>query len=243
MKKLCLPQLFLAFFIIKTNLYSQIKPKEKLVASTLMVFIDGEEKGEYACSIKVEKGILKVGHKIDAYGADGLKFTFEVKDISVDDRKVTETGPTSYAFVGLKSAGKSKGFDQGFNIVGFGEKIGDSSNLAATQIKNIDIKAEASCLIDGKNWAGNGYANSHLYYTKGVKLMDTNKPYLLLAFSSTLPPDDRQLTLTFHDFKGNLGKYNKEKIEILLSGSADGNKKAPTLQGHKMPSMSSDFII
>ncbi len=214
------------------------KPSEPLVASTMMVFIDGEEKGEYACSLKIEKGRMKVGDKIDALGTDGKKFTFTVMKIAVDDKNVTETGPTSYAFVDLKSNGKAKGFDQGFSLVKSGESMVEKATIESkTNTSNTNI----SCQIDGKTWIAN--SGSNLFYKKGIKNMFNGKPYMMLAFVSAQKPDDRQLTMAFFDFAGNLGTFNKEKIEILLSGSANGDKKNPSLQGHKLPSMSTDFAI
>lgn len=210
---------------------------ESLVASTTMVFIDNADKGEYAATIRIEKGILRVGQQIDARKS-GMHFTFEVLEIKVADAKVNETGPVDYAFVVLHTTTDASGFDSGFTL-------GDmaSRETPAGSVKQVKTTGEATCQVDGISWAGSGYSNSHLHYAAGIRNMFGGKPYLILAFQSTNQPDNRQLTFTLLGFTGEKGTYTGKTIEILFSGSATGNNEQSVLQGHKIPAQTTDFSV
>jgi hypothetical protein len=64
-----------------------------------------------------------------------------------------------------------------------------------------------------------------------------------LAFRSITAPDDRQLTLKIGDFAGKTGKFDKGNIEVLFSGSEDGDTKKSLLFGCKSPATVTDFAI
>jgi hypothetical protein len=103
--------------------------------------------------------------------------------------------------------------------------------------------AALTCLIDGKEWKGASVPGGQLYYAKGITGMYDGLPYLGIAFSSAEAPDDRQLTISFKNFPGKMGVYNKEEVEALLSGSVTGDVKKAMLQGHKMPAQATDFSV
>jgi hypothetical protein len=103
--------------------------------------------------------------------------------------------------------------------------------------------AELTCKLNGKEWKGVAGAGGQLYYAKGITGMYGGLPYMSIAFSATESPDNRQLTISFKNFPGKTGMYNKEKVEVLLSGSPTGDAKKAELQGHKIPAQATDFSI
>jgi hypothetical protein len=218
----------------KTGKEQQTEP---LVATTTMVFIDNADKGEYAATIRIEKGRLKVGQRIEARKS-GMHFTFEVLEIKVEDAKVNETGPVNYAFVVLRATSDANGFDSGF-------ALGDATSVESTAnaTSSDETTGEATCLVDGIDWSGSGYSNSHLFYAAGMRNIFGGKPYLMLAFQSVNSPDNRQLTITLPGFTGEKGIYTGNAIEILFSGSATGNNEQSMLQGHKIPAQPTNFSV
>jgi hypothetical protein len=103
--------------------------------------------------------------------------------------------------------------------------------------------AELTCTLNGKAWKGSAGAGGQLYYAKGITGMYGGLPYMSLSFSAMEAPDNRQLTIAFKNFPGKTGVYNKEKVEVLLSGSSTGDAKKAELQGHKIPAQATDFSI
>ncbi len=103
--------------------------------------------------------------------------------------------------------------------------------------------AHLTCTLNGKAWKGNAAVGGQLYYAKGITGMYGGLPYCSLAFSSTDAPDNRQMTIAFKNFPGKTGVYNKDKLEVLLSGSATGDVKKAELQGHKIPAQATDFSL
>ncbi len=102
---------------------------------------------------------------------------------------------------------------------------------------------ELTCKLNGKDWKAVAGAGGQLYYAKGITGMYGGLPYMSLAFTAADAPDNRQLTIAFKNFPGKTGVYNKEKVEVLLSGSSTGDAKKSELQGHKIPAQATDFSI
>jgi hypothetical protein len=124
------------------------------------------------------------------------------------------------------------------------ETMKETASTATVQAPPAAPKtAELSCKLNGKDWKGVAGAGGQLYYAKGITGMYGGLPYCSLAFSAADAPDNRQLTIAFKNFPGKTGVYNKEKVEVLLSGSATGDAKKSELQGHKIPAQATDFSI
>jgi hypothetical protein len=124
------------------------------------------------------------------------------------------------------------------------EAIKETAATATTPAPSAVAKtAELTCKLNGKDWKGVAGAGGQLYYAKGITGMYGGLPYCSLAFSAAEAPDNRQLTISFKNFPGKTGVYNKEKVEVLLSGSATGDAKKAELQGHKIPAQATDFSI
>ncbi len=124
------------------------------------------------------------------------------------------------------------------------EAVKESASAKATPASPEAAKtAVLAFTINGKEWKGNAAVGGQLYYAKGITGMYGGLPYMSLAFSAMDAPDNRQLTISFKNFPGKTGVYNKDKVEVLLSGSPTGDAKKAELQGHKLPAQATDFTI
>ncbi len=124
------------------------------------------------------------------------------------------------------------------------EAIAETGSTIATPVPAPVAKtAELTCKLNGKDWKGSAGAGGQLYYAQGITGMYGGLPYMSIAFSSMEAPDNRQLTISFKNFPGKTGMYNKDKVEVLLSGSATGDTKKAELQGHKIPAQATDFSL
>jgi hypothetical protein len=121
--------------------------------------------------------------------------------------------------------------------------VKDTASAAVQAPIAVAKTAELTCAINGKEWKGSGNAGGQLYYAKGITGMYGGLPYMIIAFSAADAPDNRQLTISFKNFPGKTGVYNKDKLEVLLSGSSTGDPKKSELQGHKMPAQATDFSL
>jgi hypothetical protein len=142
-------------------------------------------------------------------------------------------------------SGSAEGLGEDFFIVQKGGSITtETTTVPPTALANTSSQTAAlNAIISGKKWQGKGNDDSHLFYAKGISNMNNGMPFLILAFKSTTAPDDRQLTFKVIDFKGKPGKYQKKDIEVLFSGSADGNTKESKLFGCKSPGTVTDFVL
>jgi hypothetical protein len=251
MKKIMLPCTLLLCLILAFNASCQnggknqatTQKSEPLIAVTNTVFIDNADKGEYYAGITITKGKIKIGDKIDAVGKTGNRFSFEVKEIKVNDITVKETGATDNAFLVLKCNGKADGFDAGFAIAHKGENPTQSANTATVGTANPVGNADFSCLLNGKAWQGSNFLHSHVFYTKGIDGAYNGQPYLMLAFKAKNTPDSRQFTFVLYDYKGQTGIFQNQQIEVLLSGAENGMGKDDILQDHKTPATATNFKI
>ncbi len=220
----------------KTDNTKTSETSNDLKATTTIVYNDDAAKGQYLAAIKVEKGKLKVNETIDAIGEDGSRYSFLIKDIKVNDQTVKEAGANTSAFVSLQAIGKATGFDQGFIIVNKGAST--TPNIAIT-IAN----AELTCNINGKEWKAKAFAHSSSFFVKGVNKMYDGEPYLGLAFVAITKPDGRQINFAIKNFAGKTGKIQDKDLEVLLSGSANGDVKGGEMQGFKMNTQNINFTV
>ncbi len=220
----------------KTDNTKTSESSNDLKATTTVVYNDDASKGQYLAAIKIEKGKLKVNETIDAIGEDGTRYTFIIKDIKVNDQTVKEAGANASAFVSLQAIGKATGFDQGFAIVNKGASA--TPNTATTS-----INPELTCTISGKEWKAKPFAHSSSFFVKGVNKMYDGEPYLGLAFVASTKPDGRQINFAIKNFAGKIGKIQDKDLEVLLSGSADGNIKRGEMQGFKMNTQNINFTV
>jgi hypothetical protein len=219
----------------KTDNAKTPETSNDLKATTTVVYNDDAAKGQYLAAIKVEKGKLKVGESIDAIGEGGVRFTFLIKDIKVNDQTVKEATANASAFVSLQAIGKAIGFDQGFTIV----------NKGASATPNIPnaVSTELTCTISGREWKAKAFAHSCSFFAKGVQKMYNGEPYLGLAFTAIAKPDGRQINFAIKNFAGKIGKIQDKDLEVLISGSADGDTKRGEMQGFKMNTQNINFNV
>lgn len=216
--------------------------EEPLLAITKMVFVDNADKGEYAVSLAIEQGVLKVGQKIDAVG-NGKKYSFQVIEIKVDDAAVNEASKSENVFVVLQTTAQADQFDAGFTLINDG-----ATSIPKTTAANANNSAQAgvsgtNCLFNDTKWTGAVFFNSCLFYAKGLSDMNCNKPYLMLGFKATDSPDNRQLLFTVCGFEAKIGKIDAENIEVALSGAESGDNKLAEIAGYKSGTPGTSFSL
>lgn len=200
------------------------KATEATSARMETVFLGDENKGQFSGGCELKSGTLKVGQIINITDDGGKSAQMKITRIT-DYRKkddmgrsldvTSASGPTNELFIELQTADGSK----------FPNPKGGFSLGVVTQ-KPVDtmaqVIAELNCALDGKNWKGATFYSSCSYFENGNPLMNEKGPVLILAFKSGQKPDDRQLTFSFKNYSGQIGSVDREKFEVLLSGSADG---------------------
>lgn len=188
---------------------------------------------------KMDSFQLKKGDKFDLIkGEKRINCEFiEVKPSSNANRKSYHCkSKDDYAF--LFESGEIPLF-----VVNTGAALKEEIAVATNETNNRSTVVLKSKL-DGKTWNGN--SASFLYYAKGVKMMDKEgRPYLQLAFTSAQSPDSRQLTFNSKNFKGELASL--PNMEVLFSGSKEGNKEQSEIQGYQenpnFPEQKTNFKI
>lgn len=93
-------------------------------------------------------------------------------------------------------------------------------------------EASFTCLLNDDVWKGSGFYGSHLYYTKGMRQMYDNKPFLTISFKANNLPDNRQLTISIVNFNPNRKTYLSKDIDVGLSGSATGDSNRVEMQNN-----------
>lgn len=202
----------------------------------------GLDRTSFTAAADVQNGTLGLGDKIEGLNNAGTRLGLTVTYIKTEGKEGAPATAGKKALVELTttdgSSAESLGED--FFIV---HKGGGIPAVTTTNTTTTPQSAEVSFTYNGKTWKGAGFPNAHLFYIKGVKGMFNDRPFLLLAFKSITTPDDRQLTLKIGDFAGKTGKFDKKNIEVLFSGSEDGDTKKSLLYGCKSPATVTDFVI
>ena len=98
--------------------------------------------------------------------------------------------------------------------------------------------------LDNKPWNAGIAKNGALFYTKGLKILKIEQPYLQLALPSNNPSDTRALLISIKGFETKTGKYSGE-MEVLLSGSPTGDMKDNEMQGYQddVPTQKTNFTF
>jgi hypothetical protein len=202
----------------------------------------GLDRTSFTAAADVQNGTLGLGDKIEGLNNAGTRLGLTVTYIKTEGKEGAPATAGKKALVELTttdgSSAESLGED--FFIV---HKGGGIPAVTTTNTTATPQSTEVSFTYNGKTWKGAGSTNSHLFYSKGVRGMFNDRPFLLLAFRSITAPDDRQLTLKIGDFAGKTGKFDKGNIEVLFSGSEDGDTKKSLLFGCKSPATVTDFAI
>jgi hypothetical protein len=97
--------------------------------------------------------------------------------------------------------------------------------------------------IDGKEWKGGCPANFGLLYEQGVEMFNAKGPYLQIAFTSAVQPDNRQLTISIDQIAMKAGKVSTGNLAVLLSGAATGQSKDSQLQDNGPTNSHTDFTF
>jgi hypothetical protein len=121
----------------------------------------------------------------------------------------------------------------------------DTAVLTADVSKSPNLNADFICKLNNQEWRGNGFFSSNLYYSKGMKEMFDNKPFLTLSFQSILLPDDRQLMINIIEFSKETKIYHTPSLEITLTGSPTGDPSSGEILGNRkrQPWSESKLII
>jgi hypothetical protein len=216
MKKLITLQIIYYLFIALT-----ISSAQTLNARLEYPFVDGEQQGIYTGGVQVKTGTLRVGETIQVNDDGGNIFQLKINEIEDNDldTKVSSLTAGKAGYIILQTLDKKKlpKIEGGFNL---GEKqLSNSKNISSTR-NNMEIGT--TCQINKIKWDGINYYKSSSYFPNGNTFLKTKKPYLIISFKAGLKPDDRQLTLTLSNFKGDVGKVDKDLFEIALTGAVSG---------------------
>ena len=84
------------------------------------------------------------------------------------------------------------------------------------------ILTELTATVDGISWSGAGFPNSHLFYAKGMQGAFDGKPFMVLAFRASQPPDNREFTLSIVGWAEMPGVIDPKSFELIFSGAASG---------------------
>ncbi|MCU0432416.1 MAG: hypothetical protein MUC87_03050 [Bacteroidia bacterium] len=104
-------------------------------------------------------------------------------------------------------------------------------------------KAEFTCNLGGSPWRGAGFFNSHLYYAGGNSMFKKPYPHAMITFRSITANDTRQLNIMINNFDGKTGVIPAKNLEILLSGSPDGDNKNSVMLGNGRKDAPSPFTV
>ena len=203
---------------------SPSKNNEPLVATIGNVYAKGS--GKFDIDIQVKKGKLKLGDKVDIVNASGIRYAATVSAMRnpYEDVKEIEDNETTHYIVVMGPADAR--FDADFVLVNPG------ADAAAAPVAS---RAAFTGHINNQPWKGAEFPYSFSLFQKGVEKFAGNKPYLMLAFRSMDATDDRQLTIMVFTSTAQPGIYEKDKLEILLSGSPSGNITNPEMWGYAFP--------
>lgn len=203
---------------------SPAKNDDPLVATIGNVYAKGS--GKFDIDIQVKKGKLKLGDKVDIVNASGTRYAATVSAMRnpFEDVKEIEDNESTHYIVVMGPADAR--FDADFVLVNPGA---DAAAAPATS------RAAFTGHINNQPWKGADFPYSFSLFKKGVEKFAGNKPYLMLAFRSMDATDDRQLTIMIFTSTAQPGIYEKDKLEILLSGSPAGDKNNPEMWGYTFP--------
>ncbi|MCA6363053.1 MAG: hypothetical protein IM638_08435 [Bacteroidetes bacterium] len=118
--------------------------------------------------------------------------------------------------------------------------ITDSKPATASPEKK---KAEFTCTLGGTPWSGAGFFNSHLYYAGGNSMFNKPYPHAMITFRSVDEKDTRQLNIVINNFDGKTGVVPQKNLEILLTGSPDGDSKNSVMLGNGLKNAPSPFTV
>jgi hypothetical protein len=104
-------------------------------------------------------------------------------------------------------------------------------------------KAEFTCTLGGEAWSGAGFFNSHLYYAGGNSMFKKPYPHAMITFKSIEEKDTRQLNILINNFDGKTGVVPIKNLEILLTGSPDGDSKNTVMLGNGLKDAPSPFTV
>lgn len=190
--------------------------------------------GLFQVGLRLESGSIKQGDKIDVLTPEGTRYSFTVtrmrnpyEDIKKAD---VETG-TFYVFL---QGPKDAVFTKNASFLPGGGKV--------TDVPKNKSSFDFTSTLDNKPWNAISTGNG-TYYKKGLGKMYGGKPFLLLPFRATAPPDQRHLDIVLIQDEIKPGKYTLTSMEILLSGSPVGDKNKEELFGYKYPQTSAGSVV
>mgnify|MGYP001164711871 FL=1 len=192
--------------------------------------------GLFQVGLRLESGSIKQGDKIDVLTPEGTRYSFTVtrmrnpyEDIKKAD---AETGTFYVYLLGPKDAV----FTKNASFLPGGSKA-----PAADAGKN-KSSFDFTSTLDNKPWNAISTGNG-TYYKKGLGKMYGGKPFLMLPFRATAPPDQRHLDIVLIQDEIKPGKYTLTSMEILLSGSPVGDKNKEELFGYKYPQTNAGAVV
>lgn len=197
---------------------------------------------KYSCSVTVLTGVLKKTDKIDFYAPKGTKYSAIILEMTQDYQPVNEIKAGQFGNIVVKF---SQDFSGAKDYPTYKSKIlpsGSAPNSAAT---NIEEKAASSFVttLNGKEWKAKVPYKGALLMRKGLSYLNINKSCLQLQFGSTIPSDQRTLTIQIFNPRESPAKYTARDMEVNFSGAASAADKSPAIYGFVNGKSFPDFTL
>lgn len=197
---------------------------------------------KYSCSVTVLSGVLKKTDKIDFYAPKGTKYTAIILEMTQDYQPVNEIKSGQYGSIVVKF---SQSFSGSKDYPTYKSKIlpSGSSGVSAPSTTEEKSAPHFTAMLDGKAWRGKITYKGALLGRKGFSPLNIKKPCLQLQFGSTIPSDERSLTIQIFYPKESPAKYTAKDMEVNFSGSAGEHDKSPAIYGFVNGKSQPDFTL
>lgn len=197
---------------------------------------------KYSCSVTVLSGVLKKTDKLDFYAPKGTKFSAVILEMTQDYQPVNEIKAGQFGNIVVKF---TQSFSGTKDYPTYKSKILPSGSSAGNITSAAEEKSapHLTAILDGKEWKGKVTYKGALFGRKGFSALKINKPILQLQFGSTIPSDERLLTIQIFYPKESPAKYTAKDMEVNFSGSAGEHDKNPGIYGFVNGKSLPDFTL
>ncbi len=197
---------------------------------------------KYSCSVTVLTGTLKKTDKLDFYAPKGTRFSAVILEMTQDYQPVNEIKAGQFGNIVVKF---SQSFSGTKDYPTYKSKILPAGSNAGNITSTGGEKSAShfTAMLDGKEWKGKVTYKGALFGRKGFSPLNINKPCLQLQFGSTIPSDERLLTIQIFYPKEAPAKYTAKDMEVNFSGSAGEHDKNPSMYGFVNGKSQPDFTL
>lgn len=192
--------------------------------------------GLFQVGLRLESGTIKQGDKIDVITPEGKRYSFVVTRMRSPYEDIKKADADMGTFYVYLMGPKDAVFTKNATFLPGGSKV------SATDPSGSKSSFDFTSTLDNKPWNAIS-TGTGTFYKKGLGKMYGSKPFLLLSFRATAPPDQRHLDIVLIQDEIKPGKYTLTNMEILLSGSPVGDKNKEELFGYKYPQTSSGTVV